>query len=253
MANLDSGVVRLSDIKVACANCSLHELCLPLGLKEEDLDSLEGIIERHTLQRGKHLYRQGEPFSAIYAIRTGSVKTYTLNTDGSEQVTGFHLPGELVGLDAISLGTHPSSAKALESTSYCELPFERLEELSAQLPSLQRQLLRLMSKEIREDENLAILLGNSTAEQRLATLLLSLSQRFHNRGYSATEFNLSMSRTDIGNYLGLAVETISRLFTRMQENGVLGVNGKLVQIRDLDALKALTRACPNHQAGDQVG
>jgi len=241
-------VVNLTDIKVACANCSLYELCLPLGVKDDDLDELENIIARRKLPKGHYLFRQNQEFTAIYALRTGSLKTFTLNADGSEQITGFHLPGELVGLDAISSTIHPSNARALESVSYCELPFSQLEDLSSKMPSLQRQLLRIMSNEIREDTGLAILLGNSSAEERLASLLLSLSQRFQHRGYSPEQFNLSMSRTDIGNYLGLAVETISRLFTRMQDNCILHVNGKLIDIIDMDALKALTNTCPSHRA-----
>ncbi|HED15566.1 MAG TPA: fumarate/nitrate reduction transcriptional regulator Fnr [Gammaproteobacteria bacterium] len=241
-------VVNLADIKVACANCSLYELCLPLGVKDDDLDELESIIARRKLPKGHYLFRQNQEFNAIYALRTGSLKTFTLNSDGSEQITGFHLPGELVGLDAISSAKHPSNARALESVSYCELPFDQLEDLSSKMPSLQRQLLRIMSNEIREDTGLAILLGNSSAEERLASLLLSLSQRFQHRGYSSEQFNLSMSRTDIGNYLGLAVETISRLFTRMQDHGILNVNGKLIDIIDMDALKALTNTCPSNRA-----
>ncbi len=243
-----ANVVKIADVKVACANCSLYELCLPLGVQDDDLDLLESIIARRKLAKGQYLFRQDKDFNAIYAIRTGSLKTFTLNSDGSEQITGFHLPGELIGLDAISSSRHPSNAKALESVSYCELPFEQLEILSSKMPSLQRQLLRIMSNEIREDTSLAILLGNSTAEERLASLLLSLSQRFKHRGYSSHQFNLSMSRTDIGNYLGLAVETISRLFTRMQDNGILAVNGKLINVLDMDKLKSLTRTCPNHRA-----
>jgi len=241
-------VVNLADIKVACANCSLYELCLPLGVKDDDLDELENIIARRKLTKGHYLFRQDQAFTSIYALRTGSLKTFSLNSDGSEQITGFHLPGELVGLDAISSTKHPSNARALETVSYCELPFDQLETLSSKMPSLQRQLLRIMSNEIREDTGLAILLGNSSAEERLASLLLSLSQRFQHRGYSSEQFNLSMSRTDIGNYLGLAVETISRLFTRMQDNGILNVNGKLIDILDMDGLKVLTSTCPSNRA-----
>jgi len=243
-----NNVVSLADIKIACANCSLYELCLPLGVKDDDLDKLENIIARRKLTKGHYLFRQDQAFNSIYALRTGSLKTFTLNSDGSEQITGFHLPGELVGLDAISATKHPSNARALESVSYCELPFEQLENLSSKMPSLQRQLLRIMSNEIREDTGLAILLGNSSAEERLASLLLSLSQRFQHRGYSSANFNLSMSRTDIGNYLGLAVETVSRLFTRMQDTGLLNVNGKLIDIIDMDGLKALTNTCPVNRA-----
>jgi CRP/FNR family transcriptional regulator len=241
-------VVTLSKIKMACQSCSLYQLCLPLGLHGEDLDRLEHIIKRShpALKKNESPFHQGDRFHAIYAIRSGSVKTYTVADDGSEQITGFYLPGELVGLDAISEDCHPCTAKALETTSYCEIPFNLLEELSGELPSLRHQLLKIMSKEITHDANLLMLLGKKTADERLASLLLSLSARFKNRGFSETEFNLSMSRNDIANYLGLAVETVSRLFTRFQDHGLIRVEGKFVQILKLDDLKASISECSRH-------
>jgi CRP/FNR family transcriptional regulator len=204
------------------------------------MERLDSIIQRkHPLSRGEYLFQAGTPFRAIYAIRSGSVKTFTATEDGQEQVTGFHLPGEIVGLDAISSETHNCSARALETTSVCEIPYGRLEELSAEISSLQRQLLRVMSKEILQDEHMMMLLGRKAADQRLAALLLSISNRFKQRGFSASEFNLSMSRNDIGNYLGLAVETVSRLFTRFQEEGILEANRKHVRILDLKRLTEL--------------
>ena len=161
----------------------------------------------------------------------------------SEQITGFHLPGELVGFDAISKNSHRTYAKAMETSSICEIPFEKLETLACKLPSLQHQLLSIMSKEIHHDEEMLSLLGKKSADQKLASLLLGLSARHRERGFSATEFSLSMSRTDIGNYLGLAVETVSRLFTRFHEQGLLETHGKLVTIKDLDALRNLTGSC----------
>jgi CRP/FNR family transcriptional regulator len=229
---------------MACQSCSLYQLCLPLGLHGEDLDRLENIIKRsHPLKKNESPFHQGDKFQAIYAIRSGSVKTYTVADDGSEQITGFYLPGELVGLDAISEDCHPCTAKALETTSYCEIPFNLLEELSGELPSLRHQLLKIMSKEITHDANLLMLLGKKTADERLASLLLSLSTRLKNRGFSATEFNLSMSRNDIANYLGLAVETVSRLFTRFQDQGLIKVEGKFVQIMALEQLKGMISEC----------
>lgn len=244
-------VVSLAKIKIACESCSLHQLCLPLGLHGEDLDRLEAIIKRsHPLKKNEIAFHQGDHFQAIYAIRAGSVKTYTVADDGSEQITGFYLPGELVGLDAISEDCHPSTAKALETTSYCEIPFTQLEHLSAELPSLQHQLLRIMSKEMTHDANLLMLLGKKTADERLASLLLSLSSRLNSRGFSATEFNLSMSRNDIASYLGLAVETVSRLFTRFQEQGLIKVDGKFVQLLTLDDIKAMVADCSNNKHTD---
>lgn len=233
-------VVSLKHLKLACSNCNLHSICLPIGVNGQDLDALDDIIERRQpYKRGDYLFHQNDPFKAIYAVRSGSVKTYSLLDDGGEQITGFLLPGEIAGLDAINSSRHPCYAKALETTSVCEIPYERLEELIGALPSLRSQVLRLMSKEILEDEKLVTLLGKKTAEARLATLLISLSQRFKARGFSAHEFQLSMSRGDIGNFLGLAVETVSRLFTRYQEQGWITIEGKFVHLRQIDALHQL--------------
>ncbi len=230
-------VVTLASIKQACAGCSLRQLCLPVGISHADLDLLEAIIQRRRpLARGSHVFHLGDPFKTLYAIRSGSVKTYTLTEDGGEQVTGFHLPGELIGLDAINGETHPCAAKALETTSLCELPFERLAVLACQVPNLGRQLLRIMSREISADNELLTLLGKKSAEERVAALLLSLSTRFRERGLASREFVLSMSRNDIGNYLGLAVETVSRLFTRFQQQHLIAVQHKHVRLLDMDQL-----------------
>jgi CRP/FNR family transcriptional regulator len=243
-------VVSLSQIKVACENCSLHQLCLPIGIDDADLDQLEQIIKRpRPLKRGEHMVRQGDPFKSLFAVRSGSVKSYTIMDDGSEQITGIQLSGEMLGLDAINEDLHPCGIKALETTSYCEIPFDQLEELSGRLPSLRRQLLRILSKEILHDEELLLLLGKKTAEERLATLLASLSDRYKDRGFSATEFHLSMSRNDIGNYLGLAVETVSRLFSRFQDQGLLDVEGKLIKLIQLDEIKKIS-GCKHHHKQD---
>jgi CRP/FNR family transcriptional regulator len=244
MATAPSGkTLDLAAIKVACANCNLHHLCLPLGIDTQDIERLDDIINRkRPLARGEYLFRAGAPFHSIYAIRSGSVKSFTATLDGQEQVTGFHLPGELVGLDAISSDSHNCSARALETTSVCEIPYQELETLSARIPSLQRQLMRVMSREILQDEHMMMLLGRKAADERLAAMLVSISNRFKQRGFSAREFNLSMSRNDIGNYLGLAVETVSRLFTRFQEEGLLETERKHVRILDLERLSVLAGA-----------
>ena len=232
--------VKLDAIKVACKDCNLFQLCLPVGIDAKELEELDSIIKRRRpVKRGEHLFHVNDPFQAIYAVRSGSIKTYTPTEDGHEQVTGFHLPGELLGLDAINLLHHPCAAKALETTSICEIPFDRLEELSMRLPSLQHQLLKIMSKEILHDQSLLMLLGKKSAEERLAALLLSLSTRYQQRGFSPTDFYLSMSRNDIGNYLGLAVETVSRLFTRFQDDGLMKVDRKHILLLDVPALEAL--------------
>lgn len=246
-----TSAVKLDQIRVACKDCNLFQLCLPVGIDAKELEELDNIIKRRRpVKRGEHLFRVGDPFQAIYAVRSGSIKTYTPTEDGHEQVTGFHLPGELLGLDAINLQHHPCAAKSLETTSVCEIPFDRLEELSMRLPSLQHQLLKIMSKEILHDQSLLMLLGKKSAEERLAALLLSLSTRYQQRGFSPSDFYLSMSRNDIGNYLGLAVETVSRLFTRFQDEGLLSVQRKHVRIIDLPRMRAIANA-PNSRQQEE--
>ncbi|WP_456379092.1 fumarate/nitrate reduction transcriptional regulator Fnr [Thiolapillus sp.] len=230
-------VVSLNKLKVACKNCGLAKLCLPLGLDSGDIDQLDAIVQRNRpLHRGSHVFQTGDKFHSLYVVKTGTIKTYTQCPNGSEQVVGFHLPGEVVGLDGIECDKHLCSAKALETTAVCEVPFARLEELTSSIPGLQHQLFRLMSREITKETGLMVLLGKSTAEERLAAFLLSLSVRFHNRGFSPVEFNLSMSRQEIGSYLGLALETVSRLFTHFQEEKILLVDRKHIEILNMDQL-----------------
>lgn len=237
-------VIKLEELRSHCQKCSLIKLCLPMGLEEGDLNKLDSIIQRRRgLEKSDYLYRIGEPFSCVYAIRTGSLKTYTTNQDGLEQIISFHLPGELIGMEAISGEVHTCSAQALESTSVCEIPFDRLETLSTQIPGLQHHLFTLMSEEMQHDHCHLSILAKSNVESRLANFLVELSTRFSDRGFSATEFNLSMSRNDIANVLGMAVETISRLFTQLQEQGILNVERKSIKILNLDALQALSNKC----------
>ena len=243
-------VVSLSKAKVACGECSLNEICLPVGIEKGELHKLDAIINRkRPVARGDHLFRIGDRFQAVYAVRSGSLKTYTTTEEGQEQVTGFHLPGELVGLDAIADDKHPVAAKALETTSVCEIPFEQLESLSGDLPSLRQQMLRIMSREIREDEHNMVILGQKSADERLAAFLVSLSNRYRRRGFSPYQFNLTMSRSDIGNYLGLALETVSRLFTRFQGEGLIRVDRKHIELLDRERLCLVAGAkCANWQA-----
>ena len=235
-----SKVINLNPVKVACSDCGLFQLCLPVGIEPAALEQLDRIIKRRRpLRRGEHLFEVNTPFRSIYAVHSGSIKTYVPTEDGNEQITGFHLPGELLGLDAISTQRHPCAAKALETTSLCEIPYEKLTEIAQQIPSLQHQLLRIMSQEILHDHSLLTLLGKRSAEERLAALLVSLSERYRQRGFSRTELTLSMSRNDIANYLGMVVETVSRLFTRFQEEGLLQVERKRVRILSPDLLGAV--------------
>ena len=216
-----------------CKECSLSPLCLPLSLTMEDINALDNIVKRgRPLKKGEFLFRQGDSFTSVFAVRTGALKTFSVTDGGEEQITGFHLPSELVGMSGMDAEAYPVSAQALETTSLCEIPYEKLDELSVQLPQLRRQLMRLMSREIRDDQQMMLLLSKKTADERIATFLVNLSARFRARGYSANQFRLAMSRSEIGNYLGLAVETVSRVFTRFQQNGLLLAEGKEVQILD---------------------
>ncbi|MEH3024294.1 MAG: fumarate/nitrate reduction transcriptional regulator Fnr [Pseudomonas oryzihabitans] len=232
--------LKLRTASAHCRDCSLASLCLPLSLDLKDLDALDQIVKRgRPLAKGDHLFRQGDAFGSVYAVRSGALRTSSLSDGGVEQITGFHLPSELVGLSGMDSERYPVSARALETTTVCEIPFARLDELSEQLPQLRRQLLRVMSREIRDDQQMMVLLSKKSADERIATFLVNLSARFHARGFSAQQFRLSMSRSEIGNFLGLAVETVSRVFTRLQQSGVLAADGKEVRILDSSRLCAL--------------
>jgi CRP/FNR family transcriptional regulator len=226
--------------QVACRDCSVFQLCLPVGAGETDLALLDHIAKRrHPLRRGNCLFRLNDPFSSVYAVTSGSIKTFVPVDSGPDQVTGFYLPGELLGLDAMNAGRYRCSARALEASSVCEIPLDRLEELGQAVGSVQRQMLRIMSRKIFDDQVLQILLCKKNGEQRLAAFLLSLSERFQQRGFSPVEFKLSMPRDDIGSFLGMAQETVCRLFTRFQTQGYIKVNRKFVTIRDLTGLRGL--------------
>ncbi|HAS64336.1 MAG TPA: transcriptional regulator FNR [Vibrio sp.] len=223
-----------------CKDCSLATLCLPLSLETQDLDALDNIVKRsRPLKKGDFLFRQGDEFASVYAVRSGSLKTFSVTDCGEEQITGFHLPSEFVGLSGMDTELYPVSAVALETTSICEIPFDRLDELSAILPQLRRQLMRIMSREIRDDQQMMMLLSKKTADERIATFLVNLSARFRARGYSPQQFRLAMSRNEIGNYLGLAVETVSRVFTRFQQNELLIAEGKEINLINLIEICAL--------------
>ncbi len=246
-------VISFDTIRVACKNCTLAALCLPRGLTPEDVEQLDGIVKRSKpLHRGDSLFCQGDPFRSLFVVKTGSIKTYATGPEGGEQVLGFHLPGELIGLDAIEKGVHACSATVLETSAICEIPFAQLESLSNRIPSLQHQLYRLLSKEIGQDAEMLLLLGKKSAEERLAGFLVSLSRRLRQRGLSATDFYLSMSRHEIASYLGLAVETVSRVFSRFHEEGFLEVERKHIQLRDLTALESIVaKAMMDHHPGSK--
>ena len=223
-----------------CQSCSLNALCLPISLNEGDMDRLDKIIRRgRPIQKGQILFQQGEPYQAIFAVRTGALKTFTIAPSGEEQITGFHLASELVGLAGYNNGTYPLTAKALETTTVCEIPIAQFEALADGLPGLRRQLMRNMSQEIRQDQGMMLLLSKKNAEERVASFLLNIAERYGRRGFSTSRFRLPMSRVDISNYLGLAVETISRVFTRFQKNGMIETQGKEVVLLDTAMLKEM--------------
>ena len=224
-----------------CADCRLAGICLPISLEVEDIDRLDHIIQRgRPIQKKEHVYHAGDEFSSVYAVRSGAIKTVKITSDGIEQITGFHLPGEIIGMDGLATNVHSNAAIALETSAICEIPFTRLEELSTKLPSLQRRFFQLMSKEITEEQQLITMLSKNTAEERIASLLLSISVRNQNRGLSSSEFYLPMSRSDIGNYLGLTIETVSRIFTRLHKADVIGLDKKHIKINDIDELRAVS-------------
>jgi CRP/FNR family transcriptional regulator len=223
-----------------CASCSLHALCLPTGLDDGDMARLDSIIaRRRKVPKGGQLFRMTDRFNSLYAIRTGHFKTVHLNADGSAQVTGFQMPGELLGMDAIGSGRHPCGAIALSDSEVCEIPFAQLESLFGEMPTLLRHFHNLMSREITREQNAMLLLGGMRAEQRLAVFLVNLGARYAARGYAANNFQLRMLRDDIGNYLGLTIESISRLLTRMRKDGFIDVNNRDIHIVDPDRLKSL--------------
>ena len=232
--------VKLHVLKDACSQCSARELCLPLGLTDEELQRLDDIVgNRKKLRRGEHLYRNGDPFNAIYAIKLGFFKTDVITEDGRDHVTGFQMHGEILGMDGISGDSYTCNAIALEDSEVCVIPFADLEHLSTTVPTLQRHFHRVMSREIVRDHGIMMLLGTLRAEERLVAFLLNLSQRYAVRGYSPTEFHLRATRDEIGSYLGLKLETVSRALSQLQENGLIVVQQKYIRITSLDGLKKM--------------
>ncbi len=230
----------LSSLKAACSTCTLRELCLPMGLAQTDLEKLDRVINRRQrIRAGQHVYRAGGPFNFLYAIRVGFFKSYEVNKDGQEQVTGFHMAGEIMGLDAISTEKHTCSAMALDDGEVCEIPFAGLEDLTRQVPALQHQFHKILSREIAADHQVMLLLGAMSAEQRVAAFLLNLSRRIEALGYSPTILYLRMSREEIGNYLGLKLETVSRAFSKLQNDGLIAVDRRNLTIKNTAALTGL--------------
>jgi len=230
-------VTELNAKKHTCSQCSLVDLCLPMGLNKIELEKLEGLIQQsQTYKDSQFLFRQDDPFGAIYAVRSGMFKSYAIDHKGNERILGFHLPGELIGLDAIYNKSYQSNVSALDTASVCTVPYQQLLNLSESIPSLQQQLLRLLSKEI---NSVNALTYDISADQRLASFIWGLSRRYEQRGYSGTHFNLCMPRRDIANHLNMAPETISRLFKRIQDKKLITLNRRELVITDMKGLKSL--------------
>ncbi len=234
-----SQIVPIIAVQSACSSCNLASLCLPINLNQQEIDILDEMSPlKRNYARGDYLYRNGDKFRSLFAIHNGSFKTQILHEDGREQVTGFQMAGEIIGLDAISTDVHACEAVAMESSVICEIPFNKLETLSREIPTLQRHLHKLMSREIVRDQGIMLLLGSMRAEERLAAFLLNLSQRYAARGWSPTEFQLRMSRHEIGSYLGLKLETVSRTLSLLQQHGMIRIHIKSIEILDLPGLQA---------------
>jgi CRP/FNR family transcriptional regulator len=222
-----------------CSTCAFGSVCLPAGVDKLSLRELHMLVE-HTgpYRTGDHIFRTGERFGAIYAVRGGVVKTRLVDDNGHEQVLGFHLPGEMVGLNAIHPAKYPCDAIALDTVFVCRFSFPALATLATKIPGVQQQLFRLLSADIGKA---GLLSGDYSADERLAAFLLALADRYAARGFSAKAFHLVMSRGDIANYLRLAAETVSRVLRRMQDQKLIAIDGREVELLDRDALHDLAR------------
>ena len=235
-----SPVIDLDRIRRGCSHCSLQQLCLPAGIDPVELQRLDEIVrKRRPVERGERLFRQSDPLSAVYVARDGAFKTVSVNEEGVEQIIGFHLAGELIGLDALGDGEHRCEAVALTTANVCEVPFEQLAIVAAQLPSLQQQLLRVIGQSVGRDQDHVGMLVRRQANERIALFLHGLSERYRHIGQPQLTMKLPMSREDIAGFLGLALETVSRGFTRLQEDGVISVVGRRVEIVDMAELMRL--------------
>lgn len=232
------GKICPHNTNISCASCRLNELCLPIALNKTEIHQLDEIVERNRpLKKGDHLYRQNDEFRSVYAVRSGSFKSYVLSDSGQGRVTGFFLPGEIIGMDGIASRRYANSTQALEHSSICEIPFTQLEKLSHQLPNLQHHFFAIMGNEIAKDQQIHTLLSSYSAEARTASFLLGLSSRYARAAFSPTRFLLPMTRSDIGEYLGLTVETVSRIFTALQKKNLIEVKNREIELLDIEALR----------------
>jgi len=243
MMNKAPTPLNIPAIKVACSNCNLRELCMPLALNDQQLQRIDDMVAtRRKIKRGSTLFRNGEVFTSLFAIRSGFFKTCVATEDGRDQVTGFQMAGEIIGLDGIVGDRHTCDAVALEDAEVCVMPFDHIEALSREVTALQNHVHKIMSREIVREHGVMLLLGSMRAEERLAAFLLNLVQRLHARGFSRTELILRMTREEMGSYLGLKLETVSRTFSKFVDEGIMEVKQRHVRILDADALKRIVNS-----------
>ena len=226
-----------------CLDCTLKGSCLCSGLKSSDRECVLRIINTPSiLQRGLDLFRTGDSLRSLYILRSGSVKSWNVSEEGDDHVIRFHLPGDIIGLGAISSGSHDCNATTLDTCSVCSIVFNQFQKLAEDIPELNNQLLKMMSHEIIQDRQMMLLLGNRSAPARIASFLNMLSQNFSERGYSSQDFNLTMGRREIASYLGLAMETVSRTLSQLQDEGLINVNGRHITVTDRQRLKKLSNS-----------
>lgn len=232
--------VTLQELKKNCSNCNLKELCMPVGLKPEELQRLDQLVSlRRKVAKGQYLFRTGEEFASLYAVKTGTFKTLVNNQDGSDQVIGFQMTGELLGLDGLGNGSHMCDSIALEDSEVCTIPYSRLDELAQEFHALQMHFHRIMSREIVKDQNAMLLLGSMRAEQRLSAFLMNLAERQKARGFSPRDMVLRMTREEIGSYLGMKIETVSRTLSKLQKEELIRIDQKNLSILNAQALQSL--------------
>jgi CRP/FNR family transcriptional regulator, anaerobic regulatory protein len=233
-------VISIREFKAHCQTCGMRELCLPVGFNNDEMRQFDAVVTHRTrLQKYESLYAPGDPFRALYAIQLGSLKTVVASEDGRKQIAGYHMPGEIIGFDGIANDAHRAGAIALQDAELCALPFTDIEHLARTMPALQRNLHRIMSREITRDHVAMLMLGSMRAEERVAAFLLNLADRYQRLGYSPTEYVLRMSREEIGSFIGLKLETVSRLLSRFHQEGYIHVQGRTVKLLNPGALKRI--------------
>lgn len=240
----NNDIIRFGAVKNKCQHCHAASFCVSKNLSGNDLAKFNTLIKRRKpLQRGERLFQAGDKFHSIYIVHSGSVKTYVESSDGEQQITGFYFAGDLLGIGGFEQNHHTYGVEALETSSFCEIPFKFFEAAVRELPILQEQFLCAVSREMTREQKLLLLLGKMDSRRRLATFLETMSRRMRAQGYSAQNINLSMTRHDIANYLGMAIETVSRLLTQLQVKGILSVMGRNIIINNQRQLLAIANNC----------